>query len=781
MLPLAIAFLLFAPTTGAAATPSSGSLPAARPAVGTTNLSGTATDSANHRPLAGADITLLKAGQIVARTSTDAFGRYVLHDLDPGDYTVTIRLVGYHPASVPITLPPSAAMTRHDFALASSPVEISAVEAVGSLPVAVDTRTGDQTYKQDEYHGAPTTTTSQIIQQSIAGAARAPTGEVHIRGQHAEYTYYVDGVPVPSGISGSLNELFDPSIINNINFVTGAWDAEYGNKNSAVVNVTTRIPPGGFHFSASGYGGSFNSNGQTLSLSTNAGKWGFFASGTRQETDMRREPVIFDTTGDRGAVNFNNHGLDWFAFGKVRFTPDANNIFDLNGNWSQTKFQVPYDSTGGVFLDDNQKDVNSFVNLGWRHLFRARADESVRDEFFAGAFYRHGSLGYVPGIDDTPSFVFFPDTLTPYNLQEDRSFNTVGAKVDYTLHVRHGLEFKTGFLASRTTGHEDFETVDSSGNAGPASNSDLSGYDVGLYAQTAWSPREWVEIRAGLRWDNHNAPFAGTRHQVSPRVRLNFFPNPANTIYLYYGRQFLPTNVEDLRAITSTAQGGVATVPTLPQRDNVYEGGWIHRFPFGVVTKLAGYHKDSSPGIDDNTVPGSAIVTSVNLAVVHITGAEAVVEVRPNGPVTGFANVALNHAYGSGPVTGGFFPTDNPSGFFDLDHDQRLSSTVGLNYDAHQLFVSLTGIYGSGLTNGNDPDASYGTGLFDFNKSIKVDPSFITNGAVGYTITAGSLVIQPQVYVDNIFNHKYLLKGQFFSGPSVGRPRSIQLRVNVAH
>ncbi len=107
---------------------------------------------------------------------------------------------------------------------------------------AVDTRTGDQVFKQDEFQGSPTLTTSQIVQQAIAGAARAPTGEVHIRGQHAEYTYYIDGVPVPPGISGSLNELFDPTIADQINFQTGSWDAEYGGRNVAVINVTTRIP-----------------------------------------------------------------------------------------------------------------------------------------------------------------------------------------------------------------------------------------------------------------------------------------------------------------------------------------------------------------------------------------------------------------------------------------------------------------------------------------------------------------------------------------------------------
>jgi len=30
-----------------------------------------------------------------------------------------------------------------------------------------------------------------------------------------------------------------------------------------------------------------------------------------------------------------------------------------------------------------------------------------------------------------------------------------------------------------------------------------------------------------------------------------------------------------------------------------------------------------------------------------------------------------------------------------------------------------------------------------------------------------------------VFDNKYLLKGAFFSGASVGRPRSVQLRVNI--
>src|SRR5207249_11139368 len=216
----------------------------------------------------------------VAVATTDAFGRYVIHNVPAGSYTVEVRYLGYRSEVRNVAIGATDALARADFRLVPLPINLSAVEVASAVPLALDTRTGNQIFKQNDYHGAPTNTTSQILQQSIVGAARAPTGEVHIRGQHAEYTYYVDGVPVPAGISGSLNELFDPQVVNQIDFQTGGWDAEYGNKNAAVVNVTTRIPSGGFHFDASRLGGACrtgfpaktqSTNGQSLTVSANSG------------------------------------------------------------------------------------------------------------------------------------------------------------------------------------------------------------------------------------------------------------------------------------------------------------------------------------------------------------------------------------------------------------------------------------------------------------------------------------------------------------------------------
>lgn len=754
------------------------------------DLVGTVTDSASGQPLPSAEVSVMQGGRIVLTASTDAFGRYIAHDLPSGTYTVSVRLMGFRIQSREMAVGTSGDI-RADFRLPAVALSLSSVAVTAAIPLAIDTRSGDQRFKQDSYHGAPTNTTSQILQQSIAGAARAPTGEVHIRGQHAEYTYYVDGVPVPAGITGSLNELFDPSIVNQIDFQTGGWDAEYGNKNAAVVNVQTRIPVGGFHSTISGYAGSFNTNGEGITASTNTGPWGFFISGSRKSTDMRLEPVVFDTARNR-VLNFHNHGDDYSGFAKVQYTPNASNVFDLDASLSTTRFQVPYDSTGNVVLDDHQRDRNAFINLGYRHIFGADTTAGVEggattqprvSELFVGTFVRSGGLKYMPGAGDSAQFVFFPDTLNAYNLRENRNFTTYGVKADYTVHPARELELKFGTLSQYTTGHEDFVTTTNSGAFGPASNSNLKGYDVGGYAQTAYSPIERFEIRAGLRYDAHNAPFAGTQAQLSPRIRLNFFPDPGNTLYLYYGRLFVPTNVEDLRAITSVAQQGVVAAPTLPERDNFYEAGYIHRFPIGLVSKFAVYHKQSTPGIDDNTVPGSAIVTSVNIADVRVTGLETVQDFRPQGPFSAYLNLALNHAYGHGPITGGFFPTDTPQGYFDLDHDQRLSGTISATYAPGRLYASYTGTYGSGLTNGVDPascSCSYGTGLLDFNKGIHVNPSYISNASVGSSFSIGGALVRPELYVDNLFDKKYLLKGAFFSGASVGRPRSVQVRINIA-
>ena len=760
---------------------------------------GTVADSSNDRPLPSVEVTVQRGTNIVANTTTDQFGRFIIHDLSAGDYTIGVHFIGYASNTRPLTI--TSGTTRIDFRLVPAAAALEAVQVSGQSPVSVNTRTGDQTYNEADSRTAPSTTTSGVIQQAIAGAARAPTGEVHIRGQHAEYTYFIDGVPVPPGISGSLNELFDPQVVQAIDFQTGGWDAEYGGRIAAVINIQTKVPAGPFHMEESTYDGTYNAMGQALTMSANTGKLGMFFSGEAQGTDMRLEPVVGGT--NNAPINYHNHGQDLFGFGKLQYAAGPHDLISVDGNYSTTHFDVPYDSTQQA-LNDHQTDANAFVNLSYRHRFGDSLGTDARSqppELFIGPYFRQGSLNYRPGAADAPSFVDASDpTATPRDVFENRSFDIVGVKADFSFPMVTGLmDGKIGTAYSHTYGHENFRLTAPTGVQPPiASVSGLNGYDWGTYAETSVRPAEWFELRTGLRFDSHVEPFAPNQTQVSPRIRLNFFPTPSNTLYLYFGRLFMPTNIEDLRSITEQADENVATSPTLPERDAFYEVGYIHRFPHGIVTKLSGYHKESTPGIDDNTIPGSAITTDVNINHVWITGLEGVVEFKPVGPVSGYLNLALNHAYGQGPITGGFFPIQTPNEAFDLDHDQRGSAVANVMYSSHGFYISATGIFGTGLTNGFTPDAnvpndtgsvangtfqpgnkSFCTSLLCFNTAFKVPPSYIQNLSLGYTVYGGATYVRPEIFITNLFDHTYLLKGAFFSGESVGRPFMIQFRLSL--
>ena len=734
---------------------------------------GTVTDSGSGQPLISADVQLVREGHVLVATTTSALGRYALRGLERGGYSLEVRRLGFRPAAQRLVL--ADGDTTIDVVLVPAALTLDSITVMALSPVAVDARTGNQVFQQETYHGSPATTTSQTVQQALAGAARAPTGEVHIRGQHDEFTYYVDGIPIPPGISGSLSEVFSPAILDRMEFQTGGWDAEYGNRNTAVMHVDTRIPVGGAGVQGSLDAGSFGAAGLSLLASGNVGRLGVVSSVAQRVTDMWREPVM-QAAGTGAPINFHNTGSDRYGFGKLQYAAGTRDFITLDLSVSATQFEVPFDSTGGIRLDDRQHESNGFATLAWHHASGARPTDG---ELFVGVYHRESALRYTPGVGEPPQFTFYPDT-TQYNVSEDRTASTTGIKLDALLPSAGPLQVKTGFDASLVGAHEHFASLDAQGAAGPSVDAPVHGGDVGLYLQGSFQPSPFWELRPGLRYDVHTAPLAGSATQLSPRLRLNLFPSARTSLWLYYGRLFVPSPVEDFHVLASAGQGGQAGQPTYPERDHFFEVGLVHRWPgAGMSLKLDAYHKESTPGVDDNTLPGTAVTADVNVAKIRITGLESVLAVRPDGPLSGYLNVALSHASAHGPITGGFSPTAYPTGWYDLDHDQRLSIVGNLSYERRRWYAGATGIFGSGLTNGHPSAAVNGTGLFDLNAAVKVPPSFIVNASAGSTVRVLGRALRPAVFVDNLFNLHYVLKGAFTSGPSIGRPRTLLLRLDV--
>ena len=759
----------------------------------------TVSDASDKTPVELAHVVLRKGNKFIVDATTNPAGQVRIRDVEVGTYSLMVWFIGYATRFDTVTI--DDGHTQFDIALTPQEIKGEGVEVIaqrGFGTSQIDVKSANQVFEAETYHVPPSARVTNLIQETVMGAARAPTGEIHIRGAHGEFTYYVDGIPVPLGVFGGLNEVVNPMVIDRATFITGGFPAEYGGQMSAVVSLNNRVPTGAFHLDASTYGGSYlvfngtspfspghttaigdtlggrvgpfralNSNGQDLAISDHIGKLGYFISGSRQETDRRIDSPVSNI--------FHDHGFDYFVYGKFDFILSDDAYLTANINFAKTSTQVPYDSLEGV-ASDIQMTSNAFQTISYTRILNS--DPEHESSFFLGAYAREGGLVHSPGSIDSPNFQFAGDTASSYLLAEDRNFTTLGFRTTYENRLSHEFLYKAGLNFASTTGTENFTSRDSIQRSGPSILANFAGSDFGVFAQTEWHPMEWTAFEFGVRYDQHIAPDVSLQSQVSPRVKWSFFIDENNLAYLYFGRLFMPTNVEGLRSIAVNVS--TSLTPTLPERDSFYEAVYTHIFPMGVRSKFAAFYKRSTPGLDDQTVGSSAIKTPVNISLMQTTGLEVGLSFSDVSiPLSGYVNSALTHVYGSGAVTGGFLDVSNDGAGTDLDHDQRLSVVAGINYQPQDWFVNLSAIYGSGLTNGNPNGVAYKTGLFDFNSAQHTPPSWILNFGYGYTFHLdGGATVQPSLYVTNLLSHEHLIKGAYFSAASWEEPRNVVFKVS---
>ncbi len=770
----------------------------------------TVSDAEEKVPIGLARVILQTDGKVIAQGETNIVGQLWFREIKPGSYKITAWFVGYETYSD--SIPVDENHTAYAMKLVPQNNKLKGVNVYGQRELGastIDIRTGDQSFESETYHVPPTAQMTNLIQENVTGAARAPTSEVHIRGQHGEFTYYIDGIPVPLGVFGGLNEVVDPKVIDHATFITGGFPAEYGGQMSAIIDLHNRVPTGSFHLDASTYAGSYlvlngakpfspgaevasgpsssapgdtlggqvgpfralNSNGQDLSISDHLGKLGFYFSGSRQETDRRIDTPVPNL--------FHDHGFDYFLYGKFDYIISDVDYITANLNFGRTYTQVPYDPDVQI-ASDLQETTNSFQALSYFREINSQSDQ--QENLFIGAYARQGGLIYTPGDIDPPNFQFTSkytdDTAKSYRLFENRDFNTTGVRSAYEKRLSHGFMYKVGINFSSTTGRENFSSQDSLNNPGPSVHSPFTGSDFGAFAESDWRVLDWTSLEMGVRYDQHIAPDVALQRQVNPRLRWNFLIDENNSAYIYYGKLFMPTNIEGLRSIAENVSNAV--MPTYPERSDFYEMVYTHSFSIGLRLKAAGFYKHSHPFTDDATIGNTAIKTPFNISSVKTTGIELSLSYNdPGTPLSGHLNSSIIHAIGYGPLTGGFLPPSSDGAGTDLDHDQRLSFVADINYQPEDWFINLEATYGSGLSNGFPQSvAVYKTGLFDFNQAAHTTPYWILNFGAGYVFNLlGETFFKPSLYVTNIFNHIHLIKGAYTTGASWEEPRNMVFKI----
>jgi outer membrane receptor protein involved in Fe transport len=220
-------------------------------------INGTVYDAISKEPLVGCNIMITGTS---LGTATDIDGQFFLMDIYPGSYTIKASMIGYsdyviNDIEVNIDL-----TTKLVF-----PMTVSAIEGE---TVVVDA-------KKDLINKNLTSTTAIIRSEDIA---KLPVNEIseainlqagfvdgHLRGgRTGEIAYWVDGIPVTDQYDGNTVIDISKDMVQEMQLISGAFNAEYGQAMSGIINITTKEGDENFGGSLNIYSGDFLSSKNNL-------------------------------------------------------------------------------------------------------------------------------------------------------------------------------------------------------------------------------------------------------------------------------------------------------------------------------------------------------------------------------------------------------------------------------------------------------------------------------------------------------------------------------------
>jgi outer membrane cobalamin receptor len=117
---------------------------------------------------------------------------------------------------------------------------------------------------------------NQVLQQAPS-VTQDSFGQVHLRGEHANVQYRLNGVELPEGLS-VFGQAIESCFANSLTLITGALPAQYGFQTAGVVDIQTKTGttnPGG---EISMYGGSFNWLQPSFSYGGRSGAFDYFVT-----------------------------------------------------------------------------------------------------------------------------------------------------------------------------------------------------------------------------------------------------------------------------------------------------------------------------------------------------------------------------------------------------------------------------------------------------------------------------------------------------------------------
>ncbi|MBT8380137.1 MAG: TonB-dependent receptor [Ignavibacteria bacterium] len=194
--------------------------------------------------------------------ATDIDGYYSILNVSPGTYTVKASAIGYNSVSVQEVLVSIDLTTTVDFQLTSTSVELDEeviIVATRDL-IRKDLTSSTSIVGDDVISQLPVTNIGDVLQLQ-AGIVVSPGGNIHIRGGRSNQVgYQIDGVPVTDVYDGSALVNVNQNAVQELQVISGAFNAEYGQAQSGVVNLVTKDGNNDFNFNIQAFTGDYVSN-----------------------------------------------------------------------------------------------------------------------------------------------------------------------------------------------------------------------------------------------------------------------------------------------------------------------------------------------------------------------------------------------------------------------------------------------------------------------------------------------------------------------------------------
>jgi len=217
---------------------------------GTTGrLTGTVRD-AKKQPLASANIGMVG---VPLGAASQADGRYTVLNIPSGTYGVRVQLIGYGPSLIQNVVISADQTTTLDVALEEAAVEVAEVVVSAQRPVVdVNLTSNIASVTRQEIANLPV--------QELADIVNLQAGVVdgHFRGGRlGEVQYQVDGVTMNNSFDNTATVKLDRSLLEEVQVISGTFDAEYGQAMSGVVNAVLRRGGPRFEWSGEAFLGSY--------------------------------------------------------------------------------------------------------------------------------------------------------------------------------------------------------------------------------------------------------------------------------------------------------------------------------------------------------------------------------------------------------------------------------------------------------------------------------------------------------------------------------------------